>query len=91
MDPDVYSRVPFAFYRSSMLAASAILHARATRDAAAEAEATAVAHQLWCEHKLAPAALPAPASKPRVLSNGITVLSPFLAPELHASPKGAPS
>jgi len=77
-DPDVYARVPFAFYRASMVAASAILAARAAQDLAAEAEAVAAAHKLWCEHKLAPAGLPAPVARPRVLSNGLSILNPFL-------------
>jgi hypothetical protein len=79
-DPQVYARVPFAFYRSSMRAASEILRARSARDAAAEAKAIAAAHALWCEHKLAPPSLPPPEPRPRVFANGYTVLNPFLPP-----------
>jgi len=86
-DPEVYARVPFTFYRSSMAAATAILHARANQDVAAEAEANAIAYALWCEHKLAPPGLPPPTARPRVLSNGITVLNPFL---VALTPAAAP-
>jgi len=79
-DPNVYARVPFAFYRKSMSAAYAILVARRSADAAAEAEAVAASHALWCEHKLAPRGLPPPSARPRRLPDGVTVLWPFTAP-----------
>ena len=76
-DPEVYARVPFAFYRKSMAAAYAILCARRSGDAATEAEAVAASHALWCEHKLAPRGLPAPTQRPRRVADGLTVLWPF--------------
>jgi len=79
-DPDVYARVPFAFYRRSMQAASAILRSRAAADVAAEIESVAAAHALWCDYKLFKTHTPPPELEPRVLPGGYTVLNPFLAP-----------
>ena len=76
-DPEVFTRVPFAFYRKSIAAACAILSARRTGDAAAEAEAVAAAYNLWCEYKLAPRGLPPPSAHPRRLPDGLTLLLPF--------------
>ena len=94
-DPEVYARVPFAFYRASMLAAAAILTARATADgtpeaeamvSVAESEALSAARQLWSEHKLAPKGLPPPSTEPRVLSEGLTILDPFVTVGLAPRP-----
>jgi len=76
-DPEVYARVPFAFYRKSMAAAYAILEARRRRDGAAEAIAVAASRTLWCEHKLEPPGLPRPSARPRRMPKGLTVLWPF--------------
>jgi hypothetical protein len=75
-DADVFSRVPFAFYRHSITAAYAILVARRSGDFAAEAEAVAAAHALWCEHKLAPPHLPPPTARPMRVPDGLTLLWP---------------
>ena len=123
--------MPFAFYRASMVAASAILTARATKEVlrtkgsllplsttadakglvgvaepqgrttdaeamvsaeamvCAETEALAAARQLWSDHKLAPEGLPPPNRAPRVLSDGLTILNPFVSVGL--SPGGEPA
>ena len=83
-----------------MLAAAAILTARATADgtpeaeamvSVAESEALSAARQLWSEHKLAPKGLPPPSTEPRVLSEGLTILDPFVTVGLAPRPSPRPA
>ena len=82
-DPNVFQRVPFAFYRKSIAAAAAMLNAT---DAATKSEAAASAYRLWCEYKLAPAGLPPVSAQPRRLPDGLTLLSPFAQPGRDTAP-----
>mmetsp|Transcript_36056 Transcript_36056/g.81805 ORF Transcript_36056/g.81805 Transcript_36056/m.81805 type:complete len:326 (-) Transcript_36056:405-1382(-) len=79
-DEAVHARVPFTFYRQSMLAALRVIRSRDDPDKEAAAESAAYA--LWCKYKLAPANLPKPMQgAPLVLQEGVTVLSPW--PNAH--------
>jgi len=97
--PDIFSRVPFRFYRESLTAALGLLHGEAelargalgSRELLAAAEDTAF--QIWCSWKLEPSGLPAsprPGMAPILLQSGVTLLSPF-AKEAAAAPAEAPA
>lgn len=89
--PDVFSRVPFRFYRESFDGARALLRAEAAAACGApgadraRASAEEEALSIWCRWKLAPHGLPAAppfGQPPIVLACGVTLLSPF--PQLLA-------
>jgi len=78
-DEKVFARVPFTFYKQSILAALRILESEADPEKLRQAEVAAL--ELWREYKLAPSGLPPPISgKPQILPGGLTVLSPWLTP-----------
>jgi hypothetical protein len=84
--PDVFSRVPFRFYRESFDGALALLRAEAAvahgalGAERARASAEEDAFNIWCRWKLEPHGLPVTpplGQPPIVLTSGVTLLSPF--------------
>lgn len=84
--PEVFSRVPFRFYRESFTGALALIRAEAaTAVGAPGAEhariaAEEAAFEIWCRWKLEPAGLPAPppcGQPPIILPQGVTLLTPL--------------
>mmetsp|Transcript_48360 Transcript_48360/g.80200 ORF Transcript_48360/g.80200 Transcript_48360/m.80200 type:complete len:576 (+) Transcript_48360:175-1902(+) len=75
--PEIFAKVPFKYYRESLVAALAIVRAEAGGDVLAIQEAEEAAMRLWCRWKLAPEGLPAAGSSPIILADGVTVLDPF--------------